>query len=100
MREERTADARIQGDETLVLLVEIALTKNLTIRAQIEAGVGAFHNPDVLPLGDLAFRVRLAVKDEDEISSIVETLLDKVVEVLESGGGLGEGVENEGPVFG
>ena len=46
-RHERPTHAGIDGDESIVLLVEVVGAEHLTEGAQVEASVGPLHDADV-----------------------------------------------------
>lgn len=66
-REERSANARVHGDEPLVPFPQIVLAQNFAHGADIKTFVVSLDYLNVWRLGQQVNRARLAIKNEDEI---------------------------------
>ena len=96
--EERPPDARIHGDEFLVLFPEIVLHQDLADGAQVEAAVVPLDKLDIVHLRNQLGCCRLAIEDEYEVGSCVQALFDEKRQILAGVLGLCVRIQHERPL--
>lgn len=74
-REERSANACVHSDETLVPLPQIVPAQNFAHGADIKALIVSLDDLDVWRFRQQVHRARLAVENEDEIGIPMQSIL-------------------------
>jgi hypothetical protein len=100
VRDERPPNAGIERDESAVVLPEVILSQDLSVRTEVKTPVGSLDNANVGVVGDQARGIRLAVQNKDEVGGVVDALRKEELQVLPGVGRLRVGVRDQRTILG